>query len=107
MLNDLRLALMACLMALAIEGPAFAQAPSFSITLTGQSMIRSDIREYAPAAVPVISSLLKGDVKFTNFEFHHLRGAQRAIAKRGPFLVGARSARCAENLWLQFAVLGQ
>jgi hypothetical protein len=40
MLNDSRLALMACLMALAIGGSAFAQAPSFSITLTGQSMIR-------------------------------------------------------------------
>src|SRR3974377_1000319 len=31
-------------------------------------MIRSDIRTTAPAAVPVIQSLIKGDVKFTNFE---------------------------------------
>jgi poly-gamma-glutamate synthesis protein (capsule biosynthesis protein) len=31
-------------------------------------MIRSDIRETAPAAVPVIQQLLKGDVVFTNFE---------------------------------------
>jgi poly-gamma-glutamate capsule biosynthesis protein CapA/YwtB (metallophosphatase superfamily) len=66
--NGSRFAVMACLTALAIGGSAFAQALSLSITLTGQSMIRSDIREYAPAAVPVISSLLKGDVKFTNFE---------------------------------------
>jgi len=44
------------------------QANAFSITLTGQSMIRSDIRAHAPAAVPVIKSLLKGDVVFTNFE---------------------------------------
>jgi len=45
-----------------------AQSSSFSITLTGQSMIRSDIRAHAPSAVPVITSLLKGDVVFTNFE---------------------------------------
>ena len=44
------------------------QAQSFSVTLTGQSMIRSDIRAHAPAAVPVIKSLLQGDVIFTNFE---------------------------------------
>ena len=31
-------------------------------------MIRSDIRVHAPSAVPVIKSLLKGDVVFTNFE---------------------------------------
>jgi poly-gamma-glutamate capsule biosynthesis protein CapA/YwtB (metallophosphatase superfamily) len=49
-------------------GQSQAQTPSFSITLTGQSMIRSDIRVHAPSAVPVIKSLLKGDVMFTNFE---------------------------------------
>ena len=48
--------------------PARAQTSGFSVTLTGQSMIRSDIRAHAPAAVPVITSLLKGDVIFTNFE---------------------------------------
>jgi len=31
-------------------------------------MIRSDLRATAPSAVPGIASLLKGDVKFTNFE---------------------------------------
>jgi poly-gamma-glutamate synthesis protein (capsule biosynthesis protein) len=46
---------------------ASAQAP-ITITLAGQSMIRSDIRATAPAAVPVIQGLLKGDVVFTNFE---------------------------------------
>ncbi len=55
-------------MAGATRGTLHAQSGSFSITLTGQSMIRSDIREHAPAAVPVIKSLLKGDVVFTNFE---------------------------------------
>ena len=55
-----------------------AQAPNGSaltVTLTGQSMIRSDIRETAPAAVPVIQGLLKGDVVLTNFE--------AAVAEKG------------------------
>ena len=38
-------------------------------------MIRSDIRATAPAAVPVIQGLLKGDVVFTNFE--------AAVAEKG------------------------
>jgi poly-gamma-glutamate capsule biosynthesis protein CapA/YwtB (metallophosphatase superfamily) len=61
----------ACLMTLGL--PLFAQVSlsaqqTMSITLTGQSMIRTDIRAHSPAAVPVIQSLLKGDVIFTNFE---------------------------------------
>jgi len=55
--------------------PAYSQnanqretAHNITITLTGQSMIRSDIRSTAPAAVPVIQALLKGDVVFTNLE---------------------------------------
>jgi poly-gamma-glutamate synthesis protein (capsule biosynthesis protein) len=49
---------------------AGAQAPPqpLTITLTGQSMLRSDLRATAPKAVPVIAGLLKGDVVFTNFE---------------------------------------
>jgi poly-gamma-glutamate synthesis protein (capsule biosynthesis protein) len=46
----------------------YAQQAPLTITLTGQSMIRSDIRATAPAAVPMIRELLKGDVVFTNFE---------------------------------------
>ncbi|HYV62578.1 MAG TPA: hypothetical protein VE958_07880, partial [Bryobacteraceae bacterium] len=38
------------------------QPAPITITLTGQSMIRSDIRATAPAAVPVIQGLLQGDV---------------------------------------------
>ena len=38
-------------------------------------MLRSDLRETVPAAVPIIQSLLKGDVNFTNFE--------AAIAEKG------------------------
>jgi poly-gamma-glutamate capsule biosynthesis protein CapA/YwtB (metallophosphatase superfamily) len=45
-----------------------ANPATVTVTLTGQAMIRSDIRETAPAAVPVIRELLKGDVVFTNFE---------------------------------------
>ena len=44
------------------------QSTAITITLAGQSMIRSDIRATAPAAVPVIQGLLKGDVVFTNLE---------------------------------------
>src|SRR6516225_9988101 len=47
---------------------ASAGSTAISIVLTGQSMIRSDIRATAPAAVPVIKGLLKGDVIFTNLE---------------------------------------
>src|ERR1700733_7275179 len=54
--------------AFTMRGTISAQTTSFSVTLTGQSMIRSDIRAHAPAAVPIITSLLKGDVVFTNFE---------------------------------------
>src|SRR5690348_5409957 len=45
-----------------------AQAPTISITLTGQSMIRSDFRAQSPNTLAAISPLLKGDVIFTNFE---------------------------------------
>jgi poly-gamma-glutamate capsule biosynthesis protein CapA/YwtB (metallophosphatase superfamily) len=50
---------------------AHMQAPApgrLTIALTGQSMLRSDLRATAPKAVPVIQGLLKGDVVFTNFE---------------------------------------
>ena len=38
-------------------------------------MLRSDLRQTAPGAIPIIQSLLKGDVIFTNFE--------AAIAEKG------------------------
>jgi poly-gamma-glutamate capsule biosynthesis protein CapA/YwtB (metallophosphatase superfamily) len=44
------------------------QTTAITITLAGQSMIRSDIRATAPAEVGVIQGLLKGDAAFTNFE---------------------------------------
>ncbi len=63
-----------------------AQSPGFSITLTGQSMIRSDIRAHAPAAVPLITSLLKGDVIFTNFEATIIDEGKGQSRKDGRFL---------------------
>jgi poly-gamma-glutamate capsule biosynthesis protein CapA/YwtB (metallophosphatase superfamily) len=51
------------------------QSTAITITLVGQSMIRSDIRATAPAVVPVIRGLLKGDVVFTNLE--------SAVAEKG------------------------
>jgi len=54
---------------------ALPAAAQITITLTGQSMLRSDLRQTAPGAIPIIQSLLKGDVIFTNFE--------AAIAEKG------------------------
>jgi poly-gamma-glutamate synthesis protein (capsule biosynthesis protein) len=52
-----------------IGKPAWPQSSTLTITLTGQSMIRSDMRSTAPAAMPTISALVRGtDVVFTNFE---------------------------------------
>src|SRR5579863_7740391 len=45
-----------------------SQTAAITITLAGQSMIRSDLRASAPAEVPVIQGLLKGDVIFTSLE---------------------------------------
>jgi poly-gamma-glutamate capsule biosynthesis protein CapA/YwtB (metallophosphatase superfamily) len=64
-----------CVVVSAAGVAARAQSAPITITLAGQSMIRSDIRETSPAAVPVIQALLKGDVKFTNLE--------AAIAEKG------------------------
>jgi poly-gamma-glutamate synthesis protein (capsule biosynthesis protein) len=51
-----------------LTAQTLARSATLSIALTGQSMIRSDVRAHAPASVPIITSLLKGDVVFTNFE---------------------------------------
>ena len=57
-----------------------AHADDVTITLTGQSMIRSDLRATAPDAVARIRPLLRGDVVFTNFE--------GAIAQEGQAVTG-------------------
>src|SRR5438477_11562393 len=45
-----------------------AQSAAITVVLTGQSMIRSDLRSTKPAAVSAIKGLLNGDVNFTNLE---------------------------------------
>ncbi len=65
---------------------AAAQAPgtaAITVTLTGQSMIRSDLRQTAPAVVPVIQGLLKGDAVFTNFEAAVAQPGQTVQEGRG------------------------
>jgi poly-gamma-glutamate synthesis protein (capsule biosynthesis protein) len=47
---------------------SWSQPAPLTITLTGQSMIRSDLRVTAAKSFPEIKALLKGDVVFTNFE---------------------------------------
>ena len=76
----MRLAL--ALLALAAT-PAMAADDTLTITLVGQSMIRSDIRATAPAAVPVIKSLIHGDVNFTNFEGTVFEEGQTVVQGRG------------------------
>jgi poly-gamma-glutamate capsule biosynthesis protein CapA/YwtB (metallophosphatase superfamily) len=64
-----RLALaVTCLALVTNRTGGWQQSRILDVTLTGQSMIRSDIRATSPSAVPTIASLLKGDVIFTNFE---------------------------------------
>jgi poly-gamma-glutamate capsule biosynthesis protein CapA/YwtB (metallophosphatase superfamily) len=77
---DSMLARAACFAALfvilcALGAPVRPQSTTITITLAGQSMIRSDIRATTPGAVPVIQALLKGDVVFTNLE--------SAVAEKG------------------------
>lgn len=59
----------------AISAPVWPQSNTITITVTGQSMMRSDMRSTAPAEVPIIQGLLKGDVIFTNLE--------AAVAEKG------------------------
>ena len=64
-----------CAVVCATGAAVWPQSNAITITLVGQSMIRSDTRATVPAAVPVIQGLLKGDVVFTNLE--------AAIAEKG------------------------
>jgi len=68
--TSLFVAVTVALVATLTAAPGTQAPPSapLTITLTGQSMIRSDIRATAPKAVPAIQGLLKGDVVFTNLE---------------------------------------
>ena len=82
------LAATACAVLLTAAGRMAAGAQAvppqpLTITLTGQSMLRSDLRATAPKAVPVIAGLLKGDVVFTNFEGAVALPGQRVSEGRG------------------------
>jgi len=71
-----RVACIGALFAIVSSGAVvWSQSSALTITLAGQSMIRSDIRATAATAVPVIQGLLKGDVVFTNLE--------SAVAEKG------------------------
>ena len=59
----------------AISAVVWPQSNTITITVTGQSMMRSDMRVTSPAEVPIIQGLLKGDVIFTNLE--------AAVAEKG------------------------
>jgi hypothetical protein len=64
----MRMAAICLLLAFARSTSAWPESAVITITLTGQAMIRSDLRATAPSALPRIQSLLKGDVIFTNLE---------------------------------------
>jgi poly-gamma-glutamate capsule biosynthesis protein CapA/YwtB (metallophosphatase superfamily) len=66
----------------AMGAAVWPQSSSLTLTLAGQSMIRSDVRFTSPAAVPVIQGLLKGDVIFTNVE--------GAVAEKGQTVTEGR-----------------
>ena len=83
--RSLSLAASAALAASIIVAPAWPQS-NITLTLTGQSMIRSDIRIHTPTAVSAISPLLKGDVIFTNFESTVIDESKGQSRNEGRFL---------------------
>jgi poly-gamma-glutamate synthesis protein (capsule biosynthesis protein) len=60
-----------------------AQSTSMTIVLTGQSMLRSDLRATRPAALPALKALLTGDVVFTNLEAAIAQPGQTISEGRG------------------------
>lgn len=68
---------------LGASSPAWPQSAVLNVTLTGQSMIRSDLRTTAPTLIPGLQSLLKGDVVFTNFEGTVAQAGQSVHEGRG------------------------
>ncbi len=73
-------------LALVVDRPAHAQDETFTFTLAGQSMIRGDVRASAPGSIAAISSLLRGDVTFTNFEATVLDETKGQSYRDGRFL---------------------
>jgi poly-gamma-glutamate capsule biosynthesis protein CapA/YwtB (metallophosphatase superfamily) len=79
-----------------IDAAAWSQS-SVIITLTGQSMIRSDLRATAPLVLPRIQALLKGDVIFTNLEGTVAEAGQSVQEGRG-FLTPPESLDALQTL---------
>jgi poly-gamma-glutamate synthesis protein (capsule biosynthesis protein) len=52
----------------ALLGTVSSQSAPLTVTLTGQSMIRSDLRVHTPDVISTWAPRLKADVVFTNFE---------------------------------------
>ena len=118
-MTNLRLAIpSAAICAIAIV--VSAQSTALTIVLTGQSMIRSDLRTTKPAAVQVIKGLLEGDVKFTNLEAaasehtepggftphsrkHSHRAAARRCGRRVPTQPRLRPSRVFDDLYRRHA----
>ena len=90
---------------LACGSPAAAQPDGVTITLTGQSMIRSDLRATAPEAIPRMRSLLRGDVVFTNFEGAVAEPGQSVTGGGRGFLAPAETLDALETLGFNFLAL--
>ena len=88
---------------LGINAPAWPQS-SLTITLAGQSMIRSDLRATAPLAVPRIQALLNGDVIFTNLEGTVAQRGQSVQEGRG-FLIPPESLDALHALGINLLAL--
>ncbi|MGA2563680.1 MAG: CapA family protein [Steroidobacteraceae bacterium] len=91
-------------MAFVGAAPAWPQSALLTITLSGQSMIRSDLRASAPSAVPRIQSLLKGDVIFTNLEGTVAEAGQSVQDGRG-FLTPPQALDALQTLGFNLVAL--
>ncbi len=67
-MKKLPLAVLVAAVCVIVVGISAQQSTDITIVLTGQSMIRSDLRATKPGAGPAIKGLLGGDVIFTNLE---------------------------------------
>jgi poly-gamma-glutamate synthesis protein (capsule biosynthesis protein) len=67
----------------AVSALPTSQTSAITIVLTGQSMIRSDLRATRPDAVTSIKALLNGDVIFTNLEAAIAQPGQTIAEGRG------------------------
>lgn len=76
-----------------------------TITLAGQSMIRGDTRVDAPGAVPSITSLIQGDVAFTNYEAAVYDPAKGQTAALGRFASPPESVEALQSFGFDLLAL--